>query len=69
MTAQPFVLVLMRATLGEPSGARQRQRPRVFRHALEEAPRFREAHTLLLEMESRSSKPKTDPPAGSKKKP
>ena len=37
--------------------------------ALEEAPRFREAHTLLLEMEGQSPKSKADASAGSNKKP
>ncbi len=37
--------------------------------ALEEVPRFREAHTLLLELENKSPKPKADTSSGSKKKP
>ena len=37
--------------------------------ALEEAPRFREAHSLLLEMETKSPKPKPDSIVSPKKKP
>ncbi len=37
--------------------------------ALEEAPRFREAHSLLLEMESKSPRPKSEPIVSPKKKP